>query len=100
MSPIKFIPALFAPSYKMAAKIEYLYADATEQNSTEIILDQGGGNWKFLKHINPNTQKAVSGIKVWISDFVDGVDYGSSQEIHNRMVPAVCRDDRTLADWD
>ena len=72
-------PGYLSGSYKMAAKIEYLYADATEQNSTELILDQGG-NWKFLKHINPNTQKAVRGIKVWISDFVDGVDYGTAQE--------------------
>ena len=63
---------------KVAAKIEYFYADATEQNSTVVI--HANGTYSTYKHLNPNTQKAVSGIKVWISDFVDGVDYGNAQE--------------------
>ena len=62
-------------SSKVAAKVEYHYADGTEQNSTEVV--HTNNSWTGFEHSNPSPAKLVSAVKVWLSDFVDGVDYNS-----------------------
>ena len=65
---------------KVAAKIEYIYADGTEQE-TPLKLIHTNSSWTSYKHLLTQVpRELVSGVKVWLSDVVEGNDYSTVYE--------------------